>query len=162
LGRKREGEREKGGTDDGPDSSPEDFRRRGRGPGHPRLIHHNSFQNQTEILDQTIDNTLYRHYTCGREGPLRGPLYHRWSPGLCQRIHPLVSVRWSRSVALVMLRLCYYSLLILLCAPLLLIDRLSLWEVMRLMLVVLGLGWFLWCRRDAHRYDFRREITQEF
>jgi hypothetical protein len=48
-----------------------------------------------------------------------------------------------------MMRLCYYSLLILLCAPLLLIDRLSLWEVMRLMLVVLGLGWFLWCRRDA-------------
>ena len=30
------------------------------------------------------------------------------------------------------------------------------------LLVVLGLGWFLWCRRDAHRYDFRREITQEF
>jgi len=27
------------------------------------MIHHNPSQNQPEILDQTIDNTLYKHYT---------------------------------------------------------------------------------------------------
>jgi|AP45_3_1055517.scaffolds.fasta_scaffold180931_2 hypothetical protein len=33
---------------------------RGRGPGPPwHMIHHNPSQNQPEILDQTIDNTLY-------------------------------------------------------------------------------------------------------
>ena len=26
------------------------------------MIHHNPSQNQPEILDQTIDNTLYKHY----------------------------------------------------------------------------------------------------
>jgi len=32
-----------------------------RTPWH--MIHHNPSQNQPEILDQTIDNTLYKHYT---------------------------------------------------------------------------------------------------
>ena len=27
------------------------------------MIHHNRSQNQPKILDQTIDNTLYKHYT---------------------------------------------------------------------------------------------------